>query len=190
MIPAAGPDDEFGAGIASAMKRVGIRGRPVRVRIEGDALHMEGAKSGEWNLPLAAVERVRIGFYESKYGKIYRTGLWLQGKEEILLQPMKPYRGYSSVVRQLASEVAARRGLACVERGTGLSLALFNFLVLAGGAAALVLVFLLDWDPSLWPLLLLLIAFVGLALYACREMRGKHLPRPVTSLDELDVQLP
>jgi hypothetical protein len=171
------------------MKRAGVRGRPARVWIDGESLRIDGAKAGSMRLPLDGIQRVRVGYYEGKYGKSFRTVLWVEGgKRPLELQPMKPYGDYSAVVRRLARIVADARGLAAVERGTELSLALFNALVLTGGFVALCVVMLLD--PESWPLLLLAIAFGGLALYALREMRRKHLPRPVSSLAELDVQLP
>ena len=181
----------FGAGLCRAMKKAGIRGRPAPVWMEGEALRIAGARAGGMIVPLERIERVRIGFYEGKYGKAYRSSVWVAGEPRpIEIQPMKPYRGYCAVMRRLAAEVARRRGIGAVERGIERGLAVFNFAVLAGGFLALVLAFALGGDPSQWPLLLLAIVFAGLALYAWREMRRKHLPRPVTSLDALAVQLP
>jgi len=181
----------FGAGLCRTMKKAGIRGRPAPVWIEGEALRIAGARAGGMVVPLDRIERVRIGFYEGKYGKAYRASVWLAAERRpIEIQPMKPYRDYSGVMRRLADEVARRRGIGAVERGIERGLAVFNFAVLAGGFLALVLVVALEGDPTLWPLLLVAIVFAALALYAWREMRRKHLPRPVASLDELGVQLP
>jgi hypothetical protein len=188
---AASAAEHYEAGFCRRLKQAGLRGRPARVSLEGGLLRIVGAKAGAVSTPVGAIERIRIGYHESKVGKAFATRLWVAGADNpLVLQPMNPNEGYADVTRRLAAAVARSRGLRAVESGTSAAAAAYHFVVLTAAFLAFGFVSWLYWDPALWPLLAVFVAFGGLALYALRQMVRTHLPRPVASLSELDRQLP
>lgn len=194
MIPppaGASATDGFETAVTVGMKRRGVRGRLARVRLVGGMLRIDGAEGSGIAIAVTSIGRIRVGYFESRHGNLFGTRLWLDdGGPPIALRPIRPFGGYRDIVLDLARAVAGTRGLQAVHRGTGLVAAVYNALVFGAAFVGLSYTAWKYWEAWLWPLLLLPIAFGGVTVYAARQMLRRHLPRPVASLAELDVQLP
>lgn len=174
------------------LRRVGARGRQVRVSLGAGGLDVVGEDPTPLRLPVTAIERMRSGFVDARGGPFYQTLLWPVGDDPIKLAPLREDRLlYAAFVRALAAEVAARHGPGAVERGESHLGALFGpvFLGLVLVAALAVSAWVLADQP---PYLRWLPALVAAPVFAVVVSRYRlvHRPGPVADLAELDRQLP
>ena len=180
------------------LRQAGFAGRHMLVELNGDTVEIRGEQSGTLSLPIAEVERMRVGFLETEGARAYETLLWRGGEPDpVRIAPMRPLRdphAYVTLVRDLAARVAARRGVAAIETGSSpafwlrLSLAVAALLV----AAILVVLFVLAEEPDgTWWGSAVVIAFpvAILALLAWRYLTV-HRPRAIRYLSALDRHLP
>ena len=186
------------AAIDRHLRQAGLVGRHILVELRGESLELRGDQSGTLSLPIADVERMRVGFLESDGAPSYETLLWRGGAADpVRIAPMRPLRdphGYGTLVRDLAARVAERRGVEAIE--TGSSPAFWLRLVLAVAAllvaAIAVVLFVLAAEPDgTWWGSAFVIAFpvAILALIAWRYLTV-HRPRAIQYLSALDGYLP
>jgi hypothetical protein len=176
------------------LRRAGWGRRPVRVSLDGGWLDIaeEHGPGTPLRLPVAAIERMRIGFVDARGGPFYLTTLWPAGDKPIKLAPLREDRlPYAAFARALAGQVAASRGLRAVERGDTwfgalLGPVLMGLVVVAALAVSIHALAdeetLLRWVPAVIPALVF-------ALLLSRY-HAVHRPRPLADLAELDRQLP
>lgn len=173
------------------LRRAGVTGKLVQVALDSTGLTLRG-EGGLHRLPLATIERMRVGYVDAKNGPFWETVLWPMGEKPIKLMPVREDRAaYASLVRMLAERVAGTRGRGSVLRGTSLFSALL-FPVLIGAlfvGTLFVGVYALPDDP--WYQRWAPAAFPGalLALLGWRFQR-LHRPRAVYDLAEIEQQLP
>ena len=186
------------AAIDRNLRQAGFAGRHMRVELGSESLELRGDQSGTLSLPIAEIERMRVGFLESEGAPAYQALIWRGGAlEPVRIAPMRPLRdphAYATLVRDLAARVAARRGVAAIETGSSpvfwlrLSLAVGALLV----AAILLILFGLaeesggtSWGSAV------VVAFpvAILALIAWRYLTV-HRPRAIRYLSALDRHLP
>jgi hypothetical protein len=174
------------------LRRAGAGGRAVRVSLDGAWLEFAGEQGAPLRLPVAAIERMRIGFVDARGGPFYMTTLWPAGDKPIKLSPLREdWLLYAAFARALAERVAASRGLRAVERGDTWFGALLGpvltGLVLMASLAVCIHALadeetLLRWAPAVLPALVF-----GLL---CWRYYAVHRPRAVAELGELERQLP
>lgn len=190
---AASPAGTFAAASHASLRAAGLLGEPVSVSFAHRALHLNGTTSGVLRIEAGRCERVRFGYFQGKYHRLFVARIWLLGEAKpLVIEPtMRECPAYGAAMRQFAGAVAATRGMESVERGlSGLSaalvlaLSLLAMLVIAG-------VGLFTLGSDLW--------LGGLAMLGVSCLLGgifiwmfftRQRPRSVRSLDELDVQLP
>ena len=187
-----GPAAEFFVWGTRRLRRLGLAGERIRVRLEAGRLLLSGETSQSVEIPVAEIERIRVGRDDAKYGPFFETRLWRRSGPPIVLHARKgEFEGYGEGVRALAAAVAGLQGLGQVERGLSLLGALFPPLLMLPvmlGAIAVSVLILGDqpwWGRLLVPLAPTLI-FV-LLIWRCLAIQ---LPRPVRDLSDLDRQLP
>jgi hypothetical protein len=187
----AGP--AFHAIATRALRREGFAGDHVWVGCREGRLDLIGEKGGEIRLMPKDILRIRIGYEESKYAKIYQTVIWRQGTAKPLdLTPVGDHRAnYGVTMRTFAGQMMASGHQNRIERGVSkfsavLGPALIGILVLA---ALCLSIFVLTeepwWGRTIVPLVPTLI--LGALIW---NMITRQLPRPIQDLAELDKQLP
>jgi len=185
----------FRSRIVGALRRHDFDGDFAEVSTAPDGLTLKGADRGFLHVPFERVVRLRVGFTEAKQGLIYEAKVWLDGERAplafFLYDRREDARGYSGAMRALAASLAESGKLDRVQRGVSL------FGALLGPALMVpVVVFALfgasvSADPPVWWhfVVIPLIPSVVLGLLIWRTVT-RHMPRAVTSLAELDLQLP
>lgn len=160
--------------------------------VEGGLL-LRGPEGGRLSCPAAEVERLRLGFEETKYSRVHLARVWRAGDDgPLVLVPVdRPARAYGAAMRGFARAVAASGGLARIERGLtfggAMALPLSVLAVaLAGSAFALSV-----WaDRGFCGKMAFVAAMAALsALFLVRAFR-LDVPRRVRSLEELERYLP
>lgn len=175
------------------LRGAGVAGRRVRVALAGDALALSGEGGGEVRLAAGSIARLRAGYEETKFGRIFQTMIWPRGAARpLVLHPADgDTRAYGDTIRAFAAAVARAGGIGRVERGISTASALFvvgltSVPALAYSAIALALAQAADWPYWLggaaffW-------AFAGVFIW---HYRARQRPLPVRDLAELDRQLP
>ena len=101
------------------LRRAGVNGRRVRVTLEGDELVLTGAKDAVLRIHARDVERLRSGYEETKYSRLFQTRLWRRGaRAPLLLLPADgDIDAYGITIRAFAARLAGAGGIARVERG-------------------------------------------------------------------------
>lgn len=176
------------------LRRAGWGARTLRVTLDGAWLDIadEQGPGAPLRLPVAAIERMRVGYVDARGGPFYLTTLWPAGERPIKLAPLREDRlPYAAFARALAGQVAATRGLRAVERGDTWFGALLgpvmSGLVVVAALAVSIHVLadeetLLRWVPAVIPALVFALLF--------SRYHAVHRPRSLADLAELDRQLP
>jgi hypothetical protein len=181
----------FFAARTRAMKRDGLRGKRVAATMRDHRLAIVGEEAGAIWIDPAEVALVRIGYVETKRGKLYHTRIWRTHGEPLTLHPVPADFQYRGTMRAFAAAMAAAGRIDRVERGVSLFSAwllpaLLGLLTLA--ALGIGIYALADhiWWQRFLP------AFAPALLFAlfCWNASARLTPRPVTDLAELDRQLP
>ena len=173
------------------LRQHGLSGEIGMACLEGDRFCVADRGGRRLELPLAEIERVRVVRYVSGIRPpMHETKIWRQGRAApLLIVPVDP-RTYGRGIRALALRVAQTGGIDRIMRGPGLLTATLNLLLINGSlamlaAGAVALALLAGWA---WWLLALPILFLnGLAL---RDTFRKRWPRRISSVDELESELP
>ena len=179
------------------LRRADLAGYHMHAELRVDTLVLRGEKGGLLTIPVAAIERLRVGFFETKTIS-WETLLWRIGNPDpVRLAPMQPLRdphAYAGLVRALAARVAEQRGLGAVETGSSpaywLSLFLMMAFLLAG--ALFVALFVLPAEPdNPWWAGPAVVAFpLAIVLLIAWRWHRLHRPRGITDLSALDRHLP
>jgi len=175
------------------LRALGLAGGSVAVRFDGSVLTLAGDSGGTLALPLARIDRIRMGYEDSRYGNFYFASLRCDGEPTPLVLRVLDHHpvGYGAAMRALAAALAATKGVSAVERGLPLRRALEPLLwmtgVLAIGISAAVSAAREDgWGGAA----LVLVIPLALFLYFLGRFVTWQMPRPIRALAELDDQLP
>ena len=187
----AGP--AFHAIATRALKREGFAGDHIWVGCREGRLDLIGEKGGQIRLAPKDIRRIRIGYEETKYSKIYQTAIWRQGAARPLdLTPVGDHRvPYGTTMRAFAGQMAAAGLQDRIERGMSKFSAMLGpvsigILVLAALGLS---IFVLDEEPW-WGRLIVPVIPILLLGFLIWNMMARQLPRPIQDLTELDKQLP
>jgi hypothetical protein len=169
----------------------GVRGW-VTATFDGEVLELRGDGGGALDLPLAAIDRVRIGYEENKFvGRVYQLLIWSGDNPAPLPLRTLGRDGYGAAARALAAALSQAKGINRVERGVtmGAALALMFWftpflLVSLWGAWAVT-----STDPA-WASLIILVVPGALFTWLGWRFWTWQRPRPIRDLAELDQQLP
>lgn len=181
----------------SELRRAGLAGRWMNAGLDGDRLVLSGEKGGSGSIALADVVRMRVGFNESRNGDTYVVCLWRSGRAApVRLAPFPPLhdpRAYAELVRQIARQVSARRGIASVETGSpGRSLGSILTMAVAVVASYFIAAgYLVDVPEASWWWVPAIVAVpVLLELILLWRYLRVHRPRPIAELADLEPHLP
>jgi hypothetical protein len=187
----AGP--AFHAIATRALKREGFAGDHIWVGCREGRLDLIGEKDGQIRLTPKDILRIRIGYEETKYSKIFQTVIWREGAGKPLdLTPLGDHRAhYAATVRAFAAQMAAAGLQDRVERGVSkfsavLGPVLIGILVLATLGIS---IFVLTEEPWWGRLIVPAVPTVLLGVLVW-NMLARQMPRPIRDLAELDKQLP
>ena len=192
--PAAAPPlAPFMAANTRALRGLGLKGQHVTATLQEGALLLGGDEGGELRIPLADIERIRIGYTEEAKRRVYEARIWIAdtGKDLRLATYNNSWHAYSPMMRALTAQLAAQGRLARVEGGYSKFDALFVPAMMAMLTLAMigVSIFALKNEPW-WGRLIPPV--IPLALFALFLKTGltRSWPRPLTDPAELEGQLP
>lgn len=175
-----------------ALRRLGLQGQHVTVALEEGALALSGDASGELRIPLADIERVRIGYTEAKR-RFYEARVWIADTgKDVRLEPYpNHWHAYSPAMRALTAQLAAQGRLARVEGGYSKFDALFVPIMMGMLTLAMIGVSIFALKNEPWWGRLIPPAIPG-CLFALFLKTGltRAWPRPLTDVAELEGQLP
>jgi hypothetical protein len=167
----------FAVPVTRRLRAHGLRGREAQVTLAGDALQIAGADSGVLVLPPARVQRLRVGWEETKHGVIHEARLWLVGEAKPLVLQLKRRAPdtYAEVIASFARALPPDR----LEHGTTKAAALFLPIAfgLLSAVALGISLFVLTEEPW-WGRLLVPVVPVGVFLYGLYALR-RMWPGPV-----------
>jgi hypothetical protein len=160
----------------------------------GGTLQVRDAAGGAFDIAPERVERLRLGATRTKLDIYHQARLFLAGEAEPLLIRPRATRDphYAATMRRFAHAVAAAGGIERIERGLTGRLALVGVLAVIPVAAGASLMALLVWSKEYG--MAGAVAFTALmagmvALLAWHAL-ARERPRPVASLEELEIYLP
>ena len=180
------------------LRRTGLSGRTMTIEYVAEILHLRDEQGRVATVDLHEVERMRVGYYEAEGAPSYETSFWRAGvAEPVRLAPMRPLRdprAYAALIREVATDLERRRGIAALETGSSPSY-WFSLMAMMAALVAgvfLVVLFLLIPEPgTAWwePAAVMAFPIGMLALIVWRYVKV-HRPRPISGLADLDVHLP
>lgn len=183
----------FHAIATRALKREGFAGDHIWVGCREGRLDLIGEKGGQIRLAPKDILRIRIGYEETKYSKIYQTVIWRRGATKPLdLTPVGDHRAnYAATMRAFAGQMAAAGLQNRIERGVSkfsamLGPVLIGILALA---AVCISIFVLTEEPW-WGRMIVPFIPIVLLGFLLWNMLARQMPRPIQDLAELDKQLP
>jgi len=174
------------------LRKAGVPGKFVRVVLDGNTLTLKG-DGAERRFHAEEIDRIRVGYEESKHGKYFQTMMWIRGmKKPLILKPGEQNTyPYGETIRAVDAWLAASGGFVKVERGVGqfsaiLQMVLLCIPALAYTTLAVFLASAYDWYYWLGAgSLFWLLGGVFIWQYFARRK-----PRPVADLKELERQTP
>ena len=125
----------------SFLRKQGLAGEDVVVRLEGTTLVLKGDKHGSLAIPATSVDRLRqfkmeaveanlSEFSADRSPGLYETKIWWSGKAKpLMLTPYEDFANYREIMRGFARQVAAVRGLERLYLGAGPTTAILNLLL-------------------------------------------------------------
>ena len=176
-----------------ALKREGVSGKQAAVVMRAGRLGIVGEDGGAIWIDPADVAAMRVGYDESKYGKVFHTRIVRTSRPAPLtLHPALGHDpNYAATIRALAAAVVQAGGIGRIERGTSafwawLGPVLFFLLFLAGLGVGIFALADHVWWQRFVP------ALPGAILFGVLYWNAKTraAPRPIADLAELDRQLP
>lgn len=176
-----------------ALKREGVTGKRAAVTLRAGRLAIVGEEGGAVWIDPADIASIRVGYDESKYGKVFHTRIVRTSRPAPLA--LYPAEGrdpnYAATIRALAAAVVEAGGIGRIERGTSafwawLGPVLMGLLFLAGIAIGIFALAHEVWWLRFVPALPGAILF-GVLFW---NAKARLAPRPIKELAELDRQLP
>jgi hypothetical protein len=186
-------DPGFYAVRTRALRREGVTGKRAAVTLRAGRLGIVGEGGGAIWVDPADIASMRVGYDESKYGKVFHTRIVRTSRPAPLgLHPAQgPDPNYAATIRALAAAVVQAGGIGRIERGTSafwawLGPVLMGLLCLAGIGIGIFALADHVWWQRFTPALPGAILF-GVLFW---NTRTRLAPRPIRALAELDRQLP
>lgn len=181
----------FRAHSTRALRKRGLLGDYVTVRVDGRGALLEGSSGGGLQLDPADVRLMRIGFVESNRRKHFSVRLWLPDGKLELEADQTQYAAYAAAMRQWAAAMRAVGQGARVEGGASVFSAVIwpIMMGLVALAAMGVSIFVLTNEPWWGRLIVPLLPTALTALGVWLAVRY-HWPRRIEDPSELDRQLP
>jgi hypothetical protein len=187
-----GPAQEFLSFGSRRLRKAGVPGKFVRVILDGNLLTLKG-DGAERRFHAEEIDRIRVGYEESKHGKHFQTMLWPRGaKKPLILRPgEKNTYSYGETVRAMGAWLAAEGGLIKVERGVGQFSAMLQMVLLCLPALFCTGIAIFLANAHYWYYwlgagsLFWLLGSVFIWQYFARRK-----PRPIADLKELELQTP
>jgi hypothetical protein len=176
-----------------ALKREGVTGKRAAVTLRAGRLAIVGEDGGAIWIDPADVASMRVGYDESKYGKVFHTYIVRTSRPAPLALHPSENRdpNYAATIRALAAAVVQAGGIGRIGRGTSafwawLGPALFGLLFLGGIGVGIHALADHVWWQRFAPALPGAILF-GVFFW---NAKARLAPRPIKDLSELDPQLP
>lgn len=174
-------------------RRLGIDGKAPVVRLEPGAIAIEGERGSRARIPFGRIQRIRVGFEESKTGTVLQTKLWLARESKHYgLGSAGNRRDYGNFVRAAVAEMLRDAPQIAIETGSSLFVPIF--LIGAFGTMSLAaLAFMIylaatgdDWTIGLggFAVAAILLAILGPWAWS------RHRPRRIQRLEEIERALP
>jgi len=94
----------------------------VDVALIGNTLALCAAEGRTLDVPLASIERLRLGYVENRYaGRLYRLRLWTRAAPvPLTLETIREDEaGYATITRAIAAAVERAHGWSAIEGGLG-----------------------------------------------------------------------
>lgn len=176
-----------------SVARFGLSGDQVQVDVADRALSLAGSDGGSLRILASATERVRFGYFQGKYRRVFNASIWQMGKPQpLVVEPIaQDALAYGAAMREFAQAVAAARGIASLETGISGVAAVMMLIFLMLPPVGLTVTAFVFVDGANWPLragmvaMAALLAAAGTWLYVKRQR-----PRGLERLDQIDAQLP
>jgi hypothetical protein len=181
---------------SAALRRCGVTGPDVVVRLEGSTLMIVGEDGGAVAIPAASVDLIRqfstqtVHSPDGDIPPLYETKIWWDGRSKpALLIPVEDHSAYCAAIAGFAGQVAAANGLERLRIGPGYATAIVN-LLLVGIPCLFLFAYVLGiamMDGGWWwpAAVAIVIAFAWLA----RRNLVSRWPRAVRSLDQFVAEL-
>lgn len=180
-----------------ALRRHGLQGDEVLVRLEGDQLLLAGSDGGSLSISAGSVDRLRhFGTEEvqeapSNIPATTEVTIWWAGRREpVTLTPFARRKAYRSVIGGFAERVAAWRGVDRLRIGPGYATAIINLLIVLPPCLLLlaVLIGVSIMDGGWWWLATILLS--ALFLWLGGRNIVSRWPRRVASVEAFKANLP
>lgn len=181
-----------------ALKRRGLTGYDIRVRLTGETLTFTDESKRTVAVPAERVDRLRhfrMDATQSRTGgstpTIYETKIWWDGNARpILIVPFRGHKVYRAALRTFARQVAETRGLDRIRLGPGYVTAIVNLLLVGPIVLALIAyAFYVAVQDGGWWWVAAIAVFIVFGALAGGNIISRW-PRRVRSLEQLDSELP
>jgi len=185
----------------SFLRKQGLAGEDVVVRLEGTTLVLKGDKHGSLAIPATSVDRLRqfkmeaveanlSEFSADRSPGLYETKIWWSGKAKpLMLTPYEDFANYREIMRGFARQVAAVRGLERLYLGAGPTTAILNLLLV--GIPVLFLFAYVLWLATAeggWYWLGAAATLLFFGWYGARNIVSRW-PRPIHHFEQFEAEL-
>ena len=190
-------DAAFTISNGRALKRRGLTGYEIMVRLDGNILTFSDEDGRTVAVPASQVDRLRffrMDPTQARYGgstpAIYETKIWWDGgRWSILLVAVDELETYRAAIRAFAGQVAAARGLDRIRLGPGWVTAIVNLLLVVPITLALfAYIFYVAIEDGGWWWVSAIVVFLAFAWIVGRNLYSRW-PRRLRSLEQLDAEL-
>ncbi|QPQ55190.1 hypothetical protein IC614_00790 [Allosphingosinicella flava] len=184
----------------SYLRRLGLLGDEVIVRLEGASLILQGEKSGMLAIPAGSVDRLRqfrMEAVQTTLGdlpggvspSLVETKIWWDGKKKpVLITPYQQHANYAKIMRDFGRQIWTLRG-SRLYLGAGPLTAILNLLLV--GIPVLFLFACAFWFALTdggwwWAAAAAILLFFG--WYGGRNIISRW-PRPIRNFEQFEAEL-
>jgi hypothetical protein len=188
-----GPSPTFTAPLNGRLRRLGLAGKTVTLSLGDDELVLADDQGGIIGLFFTRIEKVRVGFTESKSGTYLFTRIWLAGEgKPVVLWGQHARQAYGDFVWALVRALFERKASTVVETGDGPFTPVF--LITAFGAMWLASVLATarqlvigdDWYTFIGPLVITTVLLATLGPWTML----RYWPRRIHRVEDLRRAIP
>lgn len=172
---------------------LGLTGPHVFGLVTNNTFELRGETSGNVFIAPDQIERMRVGFYETRSGRFYTTTLWTPlTSKPLVLQPTRgSYAGYTSLMTQFVEVMTNTSHRDRVETGSSKFDALLGPILMGipTFGAWILAIFVLTNEPWWGRVLVPLIPTIIFAILAWMSAK-RYWPRLLANAEQLRKQLP